>query len=466
MSVWTFRSVLDAGGGVWAVPPGPGSGPPIGAAIDSRSIEAGMLFAAFKGERVDGHAYMARAEQAGAAMALATDADAVPGGLRMPVLLVDDAADALERLASAWRSGLDGLRVVGVTGSNGKSTTCRLLHAAACSDGGLPGSRTRKSHNNSIGVPLTVLNARPGDGVLVSEIGMSTPGEIAARCETARPDAAVITTVSEAHLEGMGSLRAIAEEKASIAASLPGGAPLFMPAGLGVLEDAIRSLDRPVRVVRIGHESSGFEADHTVSDVTTSTGGSRFRLDGVPFDIPLPGAHNAMNAALAVVAARWLGVGDGAIRAGLGRARGPGMRLERTTIDSDPPISVINDAYNANPSSMRAALRVLADTPSVGRRIAVLGDMLELGDAEPAAHTELVTTARACADVVLTMGPRFAAAGGSGESEIDDRAIARIADLIRPGDAVLLKGSRGMRIERVLEAVRVRFEHSGSAVEA
>lgn len=456
MNGWTFDAIRAAAGGEWVIAPTGTDQQPLGAAIDSRAIESGMLFAAYKGERVDGHGYLTQARDAGASMVLVTDADATPGDLGVPALRVGDATVALERLASLWRGLLIGLRVVGVTGSNGKSTTCRLLHAAACSAGGLPGSRTRKSYNNAIGVPVTVLNAKPGDRVLVCEIGMSTPGEIAARCKTARPDAAIITTVGAAHLEGVGSLGGIAREKASIASDLPEGGPVFMPAGLDLLEGAVGRLERSPRVVRVRRDDQPIDADHVVSGVERSEDGMRFLIDGAAFEIPLVGAHNAMNAALAVLAARWLGVRDDAIRRGLASASGPGMRLERVVIASEPPIVVINDAYNANPSSMRAALDVLAGETGL-RRVAVLGDMLELGRDEIRFHAEVLDAARRRADDVLTIGHRFADAGGSGERSADADAIARIAAMIRPGDAVLLKGSRGMRVERVLDALRARF---------
>lgn len=454
MTAWTFETICAGAGGTWVVAPGADTAAPIGAAIDSREVKPGMLFVAFKGERVDGHRYLEQADGAGAAMAIATDADAVPDSIGMPVLLVEDATEALDRIASLWRGLLGDLRVVGVTGSNGKTTTCRLLHAAAClgGEGSLPGTRTRKSYNNAIGVPLTVLNARAGDRVLVCEIGMSTPGEIAARCRTAQPEAAIITGVSGAHLEGLGSLEAIAREKASIAAGLADGAPLFMPGGIGVLDDAVAALANQPRVVRVGPGM-----DHEMSVISATGGGTRFILDGREYEIPLVGEHNAMNAALAVLAARHLGAGDDAIARGLAATEAPAMRLERSVIATDPPIVVINDAYNANPASMRAALDVLC-AETGGRRVAVLGDMLELGAAGEQAHADMFEYAKGHADAVLTIGPRFAVAGSGGEPGTDSVAIERLADRIRPGDTVLLKGSRGMRLERVLDVLRARMD--------
>lgn len=456
MSEWTFDEIARVACGQWLIAPAAEAKPPIRAAIDSREIEAGMLFVAFKGERVDGHRYLDQAQRSGAAMAIATDTHAVPSQIEMPVLLVDDATDALERLASRWREILKDLRVIGVTGSNGKTTTCRLLFSAACSgERGFAGSRTRKSYNNAIGVPLTLLNATPDDRVLVCEMGMSTPGEIAARCRTARPDAAIITTVSGAHLEGLGSIESIAREKASIAAELTVDAPLFIPSGIDILEEALGALPNRPRVIRVG-----LGTDHELALLPNVGTGTRFVLDGHEYEIGLDGAHNAMNASLAVLAARWLGASQDCIRIGLAGSQGPPMRLERSVVKADPPIMVINDAYNANLASMRAALDVLATTDARGRRVAVLGDMLELGASEADMHAEILKEAEHREFLVLTLGPRFAAIRGEVEKDTGREAVGRIADQINPGDAVLLKGSRGMRVERVLDELRVRFENT------
>lgn len=459
MSPWCFDRIAAVAGGRWLVAPSPGGDVPLGVAIDTRELRPGNIFVAFRGERVDGHAFLAQAQAAGAGMALVTDASAVASGLSMPVLLVNDATRAMTELASFWRDALDGLRVVGVTGSNGKTTTCRLVHAAACSEGGLPGTAPSKSFNNELGVPVTVLNARPGDRVLVCEIGMSTPGEIARRCETARPDAAIITTVAEAHFAGLGSLDAIAAEKAAIAAGVPEDGLVVMPAGLDALDRAVERTGPRARVVRVG---DGADADVRLSGVHASIERTAFNVDGVGFEVPLPGAHNASNAALAVVVARWLGVGDAAIRRGLADAKAPPMRLQRQVIATDPPITVINDAYNANPGSMRAALAVLASTPAT-RRVAVLGDMLELGEISERAHRAVLAAAgEAGLDAVITLGPGFAGAGGDGEATTDDAAVERLASRVRPGDTVLVKGSRGVRLERLIERLRARASHAGA----
>ncbi len=453
MSLWSWERIASLTGGRWLVEPGRGREPPTGAALDTREVRPGNIFAAFKGEHADGHAFVPEAERRGAGLAVVTDADGVPPGVRMPVLLVGDATAALTALAAFWRAAVPGLRVVGVTGSNGKTTTCRLLHAAACSEGGLPGTVSARSFNNALGVPVTLLNARPDDRVLVCEIGMSTPGEIAERCATARPDAAIVTSVGEAHFEGLGSLEAIAAEKASIATGMGDDGLLIVPAGLPLLDAAIERAGVRARVVRVG---DGPGADLRVAGVETAPGRTAFTLSGAPFVVPMEGAHNASNAALAVVAARWLGVSDAAIRAGLASAAPAPMRLERVVLATEPPTTLLNDAYNANPGSMRAAIAVLAGARTPGRRVAVLGDMLELGPVGPKAHREVLRAALdAGIGTVATVGPLFASAAADlgvsvhAEPSSDDGAVERVAALIRPGDTALIKGSRGVRLERV-----------------
>lgn len=466
MSLWSWERILELTGGRWLIEPSPGCAAPVGVAIDTREVRPGHIFVAFKGERADGHAFIPDAAKAGAALAIATDAAAVPAGMTIPVLVVDDAVRALTELARFWRHAVPGLKVIGITGSNGKTTTCRLMHAAACTveAGGVLGTAPSKSFNNELGVPVTILNARTDDTVLVCEIGMSTPGEIVRRCDLAQPDAVIITTVAEAHFAGLGSLEAIAAEKASIAAGVGPHGIVVIPAGLPLLDEALEKTGTRGRVIRVG---VGEEVDLVLGDIETGPARTAFVLSGVRFEIPLEGVHNASNAALAVVVARWLGVSDVAIRAGLASARPVPMRLERMVIPTEPPITVINDAYNANPGSMRAAIRVLADSACLGgcRRIAVLGDMLELGGIAARAHRQVLEAAHdAGIGTVATVGPLFAQAaadmdGGMtvhAEPGTDDASAARVANLVRPGDTVLVKGSRGMRLERVVRLLQER----------
>jgi UDP-N-acetylmuramyl pentapeptide synthase len=276
--------------------------------------------------------------------------------------------------------------------------------------------------------------------------------------------------VAEAHFAGLGSLEAIAAEKASIAAGVGPHGIGVIPTGVPLLDEALERTGTRGRVIRVG---GGDGVDLTLTDIETRPGRTAFVLSGVGFEIPMEGAHNASNAALAVVVARWLGVSDAAIRAGLASARPVPMRLERMVIPTEPPTTVINDAYNANPGSMRAAIRVLADSPCLGgcRRIAVLGDMLELGGIAARAHRQVLEAAHdAGIGTVATVGPLFAQAaadmsGGMSvhaEAGTDDAGVARVAALVRPGDTVLVKGSRGMRLERVVRLLQERASAAGA----
>jgi UDP-N-acetylmuramoyl-tripeptide--D-alanyl-D-alanine ligase len=292
---------------------------------------------------------------------------------------------------------------------------------------------------------------------------MSTPGEIAARCTLARPDAAIITTVAEAHFGGLGSLEAIAAEKASIAAGVPSGGIVVVPQGLSVLDAALAATGTPARIVRVGPTS-----DARLSEVRPGIDQTKFMLDGRSYQIPLPGAHNASNAALTVVLARWLGVPDDAIARGLAAATPAPMRLQRVTIATDPAITLINDAYNANPDSMLAALRTLrAVAPAGSRRVAVLGDMLEMGAEGPGAHRDIADAVahERLATAAILVGPlaglmaeplaRVGIHATTLDSAEGDNALAA-AGLLREGDTVLLKGSRGVGLERILAALRGR----------
>lgn len=448
MTFWTHEKLRRASGGRWLVEPRPDGRGVFGASIDTRTVRAGQVFFALAGERVDGHAYVADAARRGAGLAVVDRPDGPADAGPMPVLLVDDVRAALWALADAYRGALRGTRVVGVTGSNGKTTTTRLIGAVLAA-GGLAGTASARSFNNALGVPLTLLNAREGDDYVVCEIGTSGPGEIAALAALARPDVAVITSIGRAHLERLGSVDGIAREKASILDHRGPGGVGFVPAGCAPLEAVLG--DRPgVRRV-------------AVSDVAVEPGGVSFRLDGQRLSTPLLGPHNAGNAGLAAAVGASMGLAVSAIRAGLRAVECPEMRLARSRVDTaDGPIELINDAYNANPESMLAAIRTLAASAGGGRRVAVLGDMLELGAAEASAHAEVIAAAAGdpSIDLVVLVGPRFARAWAGGDDDrvrvvedLDADGADHVARLARAGDVVLVKASRGMRLERIVEAV-------------
>ncbi|MEQ8769263.1 MAG: UDP-N-acetylmuramoyl-tripeptide--D-alanyl-D-alanine ligase [Phycisphaerales bacterium] len=463
MTFWTHESIRTAAGARWLAPPPERiENHPAGVSIDTRTLAAGQVFVALAGERVDGHAYLEHAREAGASMALVEREDAaLPDGL--PVAVAPDGREALTRLARAYRAASPNLRVVGVTGSNGKTTTVRLIHAVL--SGSRRGSASQKSYNNALGLPLTILNAGPSDQYVVCEMGMSTPGEIAALGRIAQPDVGVITSIGRAHLEALGSVEAIAREKASILEHVRGGGVGIVPAGVEVLERAIERIGSP-RLLRVGTDDA---ADVRVTHVKTGARGVAFELNGrAAFEVPLLGAHNAHNGAVAVAVGWRFGLDDDAIRAGLANARPVAGRLERVTLGPrGAQIKVLNDSYNANPDSMLAAIGTLCEMKpgTGGRRVAILGDMLELGDDRESAHAEIaraVAGARGIHAAVLVGDAMRGAAGEAGgkatPGELASDADAdRIAAMVEPGDVVLIKASRGVRLERVAEALDRRF---------
>lgn len=472
--MWTLEEIKGVIGGAWLARPVDEPRNIHGACVDSRLCEPGQIFFALPGRRSDGHLYVPEAARAGAVLAVVSDPAALPAGWReaaggMPVLHVADAGAALLRLAAAHRRRLENTRVVAVGGSNGKTTTVRILAAVLGST--LRGTCSARSHNNAIGVPLTILAARRSDQFLVCEVGTNAPGEIAPLAEAVAPHVAVITSLGREHLEGLSSLSGVAAEEASLLGGLVPGGLAVLPWGADELWAAARK--RLAEVSGSSVVSFGFEAgaDLRVTACAHVRGEGRawlrFRVnDREEYDLPLIGRHNALNATAALAVARRLGVDTASARAGLSRVEPAEMRLQvvRVPIGAGH-VEIYNDAYNANPESMLAALATFADLArEASRRVAILGDMLELGEAAPDLHRQIGATIAEgdAADVVVTVGPL---AGFIAERltrswpaervvPIDDPARAEsAAALLRPGDAVLLKGSRGMGLERVVAAL-------------
>lgn len=428
-----------------------------GVSIDTRELAPGQLFVALSGERTDGHDHLQAAADAGAAIALVERN--VPAPVGMTLVRVADCRAALGRLAAAYRATLRSTRVIAVTGSNGKTTTVRLLDHVLGSS--LRGSASRKSFNNELGVPLTILNARPTDQYLVCEVGMSNPGEIRKLAAIVRPDVGVITSIGRAHFEAFGSIAGIAREKGSLLFELADTGVGIITADSPELE---RALPPNVQLIRFGVHDA---ADLRTTAVDASSGGVRFQLnDRAWFEVPLVGAHNASNAAAAIAVARRLGLNDEQIAGALRSAAGAEMRLDRATIAG---IDVVNDAYNANPDSMLAALRTFEAVGSgADRRVVVLGDMLELGDASEAEHRAIGEALVASIgagngpEVVCLVGPGMASAADPLRKVVAPNMLwlepeagdgRSIAERLAPGDAVLLKGSRAMGLERVARAL-------------
>jgi UDP-N-acetylmuramoyl-tripeptide--D-alanyl-D-alanine ligase len=432
---WSPEQVATAAGGR-LVAPAPRPGGPDRAVIDSRAAVSGDLFVGLAGEHVDGGRFAPQALAGGAWGVLVAPEHAEAAQCAVPGALIaaDDPLQALQRLAGEWRRAL-GCPVVGITGSVGKTSTKDILAAMLAQS-----RRTvanRENFNTEIGLPLTVLEAPEGTEALVLEMGMRGPGQIAELAAIAAPDVGVITAVAPVHLELMGSIEAIAAAKAELVAALRPGGTAVVPAGEALLDA------------------------HRRDDVTTVTFGPGGDVDELPDGLqvegvgggPILSAHMRRNALAALAAARALGVEPkGMLDVALSSFRG-----QRIELADD--IVVVNDCYNANPMSMRAALDDLAASAS-GRRVAVLGDMLELGPDEARFHAEVGAHARAAGvDVLVAVGPRAAHfADGFGEviALPDAQAAARaVPALLQAGDTVLLKASRGVGLEvvaRVLES--------------
>lgn len=429
--------------------PGAGAGAPAGAAFDTRDLGRGELFAAFVGANADGHDYLGEAESRGASLVLVSGEDKVPRGYGVPTLVVDDVLSALTTLAVMWRARLKA-QVIGVTGSNGKTTTSRLVAAALSGAGKV--HAPKKSYNNELGVPISILNAPMDADFVIQEIGTSSDGEIAARSVLAKPDVSVITSIGHAHLAELGSTMGVAREKSAILAHTK---------RLGIVTGDSEQLNSVIGSMSLRCAIDRVEKE----DVLVIESGAQrivFEVRGDRFGVPVPGMHNARNAAMAVLAARAVGADDATIRDGLARARLPEMRLDRVEIPtSDAPIVVFNDAYNANPDSVRAALAFFESLEVGGAKVAVLGDMLELGGAADREHLALLSelSGDSSIDRFVLVGAlmerahvhgggsskRFESVGSSGDS-----ALTSVARSIRAGDTVLIKASRGVALERLV----------------
>jgi len=420
---------------------------------DTRTIRPGDLYVALRGDNFDGNLFPADAAARGAAAVLVDDASAASALPEdFPVLLAASGLDALTRLAAAWRSRLK-LKVLCITGSNGKTSTKEF--AAAVLATRFRVVKTDGNFNNHIGVPLSILSATTADTAAVWEIGMNHPGEIAPLAALAKPDAAIITNIGVAHIEYLKTREAIALEKSVLAEAVS-------PEGFVVLSaeddqsDFIASRTK-ARVVRAGLSSGSITADTLVE----STEGCSFvvRVGGRSFatSITCNGAHMVRNSLLAVAAGIELGISPEDAASGLPQTRLAGGRLQHRVIRG---ISFLDDTYNANPDSMVAALSTLRALPGSGRRIAVLGVMGELGSYGPEGYRRTGTAAGKNVDILITVGagsaPMADAARETGLGrihEVDDTASASLMldNLARPGDIVLVKGSRSARMESVLK---------------
>lgn len=426
-----------------------------GNAIDSRKATAGDVFWSLPGEHTDGHLFAGDALVRGARLVVCRrdQADAVNG----PRLVVTDPLTALQQFSAWHRLRQPGL-VIGVTGSVGKTTTRGLIHAVLSAQ--FDGVQSPASFNNHLGVPLSLLEMEQRHEFAVLEMGASHEGEIRDLAEIGRPEVGVITAIGRAHLEGFGSVEGIIRAKGELLESLP-------PSGFAVLpgdDPVTRAMATRARCRTL---FVGESSDNTLcaTDVVVDRGELSFIADGQRFTVSVMGRHHLSNALIAMAIAREFGMTSTDIQTGFSRySPSPG----RSQLQTVGPWHVIDDTYNASPTAMAAALRLLVDLPlpEGSRRFAVLGDMLELGDATESEHFALGQLAGALRlDGVLACGGAAKhVAGGALHAGLPAGRLVATPQLevllavldcwLEPGDVVLVKGSRGMKMERVLDWLR------------
>jgi len=420
--------------------------------IDSRRVAPGDLFVAIRGKRHDGNRFVPAALAAGATGAVAEDRP-FEGRERIAFWPVPDGRSALQALAGFHRRRLD-LQVVGVTGSNGKTTTKELI--AAVLSQGFPTARTRGNLNNQVGVPLTLLEIGAEHRWAVIEMGMNQPGEIAPLARISAPDIAVITNVAASHLEGLGTVESVLDEKLELARALGpdgllvyhGDQPMLREAAAGL---ACRRLSYGLHPTNdLAPESWSLDED----------GRGSFRLDGRTFRLRLTGKHNIVNALAAVAVGREAGLPVGAIAGGVAEPDALPLRMQ---LERWGEVVALVDCYNANPESVVSAAATLSTLSGARRRIVVLGEMLELGSASAEWHEWVGRElAKDAVDLVVTVGPGAAPIAAGAEAagletrRFPDRRAAEewLVENVVPGDAILFKASRGAELETVVKPVR------------
>lgn len=458
--IWTAKDAAAATGGHtqgnWAA---------TGLSIDSRTLQPGDLFIALRGDALDGHDYVAAALDRGAAAVMV---DRIPDHIAAdaPLLVVNDTFDALQSLAQAARART-GAKIIAVTGSVGKTGTKEMLVAAFTGLGQVHASKA--SFNNHWGVPFSLSSMHAGTDIGIFEIGMNHAGEIVPLAKMVQPHVAIITTVEPVHLENFESIEQIADAKAEIFQGLDHN-------GTAILNHDNAQYARLVAAARTcGVKTLSFgaheDADAQLLDCLIASNGSRIRAkirtEEIAFTLKIPGRHIAMNALAVLLAVKVCGGSIQKAIQGLEKIEPIAGRGKRETIqfgDENNTVTLIDESYNASPVAMHAAFKVLAmiDPGRGGRRIAFLGDMLELGAEGPRLHAELALPLKA-ADVqlVYTCGKLMKNLHDSlpqelrGEHRDNSRDLARIVpDVLVPGDVVMVKGSHGSHMDVIVEAMR------------
>ncbi len=474
--LWTGDELMAAMGGraVGDLPGGVG-----GLSIDSRTLASGELFFAIAGDRLDGHDYVQHAADAGAAAAVVSESklDSIDP-IKMPLIVVDDVLASLRDLARAARARTDA-RIIAVTGSAGKTTTKSMLATLLSATGSVHAAE--RSFNNHWGVPLSLARMPRDCDFGVFEIGMNHAGEITPLTKLVRPHIAMVTLVAAAHLGAFDSLDGIADAKAEIFCGLEGGGTALINRDDERCEQLAASARAAGAENVLGYGASA-DAQFRIIEVHPGEEGSAVAVDldghAADFDLPVPGTHMVSNVVGALAAASLAGADLDKAIAATGQLRPEAGRGRAMVLgEGAAAVRLIDESYNANPASMAAALEVLAGTAPGpdGRRIAVLGDMLELGTASERLHRELEEPiTRAGVDRLWLAGPLIAAlaqqmersAGRSclaGHFATADALRAPLLADIRPGDVIMIKASNGLNFAALVDAIRDRFAPQGAA---
>ncbi len=447
-----------------------------GLSTDTRTLSPGDLYVALRGDRYDGHDFIDEAVRRGAAALMVAESALwaltgkdSEGKDPLPIVAVDDTQKAMLGLASWYRRRFD-IPLVAITGSNGKTTTKDLLGTILTSEGETVFSE--RSFNNFVGVPLTLFKITPGSRFAVAEIGTNAPGEIRTLTEVADPLIGVVTNISPSHLAGLNSVEGIAREKGDLLRGTRRGGTAVINSDdpfCGKMRAAALDEGAAAKVVTFGLRRT---ADLMAREIEVDTRGISFTLGSTAVELPLLGVHNVYNALAAFACALELGLDREKIAAALKEFRGTPMRLEPSRVGS---LFVVNDAYNANPASVAVAIKTFTDYPARGRKLIILGDMLELGKRTRELHRRTgARLAKAGFDLVVAVGDRAgdyvegALRKGVESSTLQSydslgKALSSLPALVRKGDSILVKGSRGMGLERVVEKLVQMEKNSGRA---
>lgn len=427
---------------------------PVGVSTDSRHLESGELFIALSGEHFDGHDYVASALARGASAAVVeAGRTGVLAGVEGPLLVVKSALEALGQIAAHYRRRFE-LPVIGIAGSSGKTTTKDMV--AAVLSKRYKVLKTVGTENNEIGVPKTLLQLTPEHEAVVLELAARKAGDIRYLCSIAQPTLGALLNIGTAHLEFFESVEGVAKAKGELLEYLDESSIALINADDRVVCQGVQRTKG--RLLTFGFQcESKFRGEGLILD---QKGCGHFLLHNFPIDLQIPGKHNAYNALAAAAIGIELGVASSQIQEALSSFRPPSRRSEVTCKNG---VTIINDSYNANPNSMRAALDMLtAMTGTGGRKIALLGDMLELGELSPQLHADVGHQAAEVVDILLAIGPHsqhiVEAAQAAGLTRAyhfadKEQAVSYLTSELQPGDIFIAKASRGMGLWEVVEQI-------------